>query len=313
MVFVAHWPQSDRNTTVSFITEFSINRKFHLLQLLFKSVTKKQSTVGLGSALPFIHYTFPLTTQQESWSPTLKWPNENRTPEWHQRTGDTAPIPQSSKSQLQQASPPPLSRATARVQTCERSLCFSGPSGVLCLCQWCWGSLENWAEGDWNGYRHYIPHPPSSHPPVYVSTHPPIHQFPGWLTCYPTKHWICILTKKRQDWALMLLVETVPTQGLGVDTSIYCHPSTKSKRTDAWKSPASELSPVFCKASYNRRSYPCKLQVHGKPSSNLGKGNPGRLPRSMIVNLVFKDLSLTRQHSVTPPTFTVSVLRTPRL
>lgn len=110
----------------------------------------------------------------------------------------------------------------------------------------------------------------------------------------------------------MLLVETVPTQGLGVDTRICCHPSTKSQRTDALKSPASELSPAFCKATYNR-SYPCKLQVHGKPRSNLGKGNPGRLPRSVIVNLDFKDLSLIRQHSVTPQTFTISVLRTLRL
>lgn len=108
-----------------------------------------------------------------------------------------------------------------------------------------------------------------------------------------------------------MLEETVPTQDLGVDPRDHCHPWAKGGRADTWKSPASELSPMLCRASYNRRNYPCGLQVWvNKASSILGKGNPGRLPGRVIFNLVLKrDLSLTRQYSVTLPTFTDSVLK----
>lgn len=105
----------------------------------------------------------------------------------------------------------------------------------------------------------------------------------------------------------MLLKETFPAQSLGVDARIYCHPCANSSRTDTWKSPASELFPVFCGVSYNRRSYPRKLQVGVKAGSTSGLSNPGRAG----VNLVLKDdLSLTRWYSAILSTFIVSVVRT---
>lgn len=95
----------------------------------------------------------------------------------------------------------------------------------------------------------------------------------------------------------MLLEGTVPAQSLGVDARIYYHPCANG-RTDTWKSPASEKFPMLCRVSYNRRSYPHKLQVHVKASSILGNSNPGRLPERGIFNLVLKDdLSLTRWYS----------------
>lgn len=181
-----------------------------------------------------------------------------------------------------------------------------GPPGGLCLHQRCSGPLEKRAEQGWARHKHYTALPTSTLPPIPVS----IHLLSAGLTASLSEQGICILKRKSNTETLMLLEGTVPTQSQGVDARIYCHPCANS-RTDPWKSPASELFPMFCRV---RRSYPHRLRVHVKANSILGNSNPGGLPERVTLNLVLKDnVSLIRRYSVILPTCAVVGVKTRNL